>query len=165
MIKFCKTFYSGISDQTFLESCGVADLITTCFGGRNRKCADAYAKAGGKRPLEDIEKELLGGQKLQGTLTAKEVNQVLKMKGLEHEFPLFTAVFKISYEGQAPDTITSIDASMKQAPGYAKLHNDCIAIDRPGQGYAKLHNVPVAAKKLAQGFISDPEELEKVMGA
>merc|ERR1719238_1820527 len=109
MIKFCKTFYSGISDETFLESCGVADLITTCFGGRNRKCADAYAKAGGKRSLEDIEAELLGGQKLQGTLTAKEVHHVLKMKALTHEFPLFTAVYRISYEGQAPKTITDID--------------------------------------------------------
>ena len=36
---------------------------------------------------------------LQGTLTAKEVNHILKMKGLEHEFPFFTTVYKISYEG------------------------------------------------------------------
>jgi len=111
MIKFCKKFYTGISDDTFLESCGVADLITTCYGGRNRKCADAYAAAGGKRSFEDIEAELLGGQKLQGTLTAKEVNHVLKMKGLEHEFPLFTTVYKISYDGLPLDAITNTDYS------------------------------------------------------
>jgi len=107
MVKFCKTFYSGIEDQTFLESCGVADLITTCYGGRNRKCAEAYAAAGGKKSLDDIEAELLGGQKLQGTLTAKEVNHILKMKGMEHEFPFFTTVYKISYEGASFDTLTS----------------------------------------------------------
>merc|ERR1711957_804206 len=56
---------------------GVADLITTCYGGRNRKCAEAFAKAGKKKSLDEIEAELLGGQKLQGTLTAKEVNHVL----------------------------------------------------------------------------------------
>merc|ERR1711988_1942924 len=99
MVKFCKTFYDGIDDDTFLESCGVADLITTCFGGRNRKCAEAYAKAGGSKSLEQIEAEILQGQKLQGTLTAKEVNHVLKAKGLESEFPFFMTVYKISYEG------------------------------------------------------------------
>lgn len=37
MVKFCKTFYptAGISDDTFLESCGVADLITTCEAFRS----------------------------------------------------------------------------------------------------------------------------------
>merc|ERR1719238_2072569 len=106
MVKFCKMFYGGIEDQTFLESCGVADLITTCYGGRNRKCADAYAAAGGKKSLDQIEAELLGGQKLQGTLTAKEVNHILKMKGLEHEFPFFTTVYKISYEDTPLSAIT-----------------------------------------------------------
>merc|ERR1712224_825770 len=107
MIRFCKVFYEGIQDDTFLESCGVADLITTCYGGRNRLCAEAFAAAGGTKTLEEIETELLAGQKLQGTLTAKEVNHVLKMKNLEHEFPLFTTVYKISYEGHSVDTITA----------------------------------------------------------
>merc|ERR1719183_624283 len=106
MKKFCNMFYDGIDDNTFLESCGVADLITTCYGGRNRKCAEAFAAHGKKKSLEEIEAELLGGQKLQGTLTAKEVNHILKMKGLEHEFPFFTTVYKISYEDTPLSAIT-----------------------------------------------------------
>lgn len=108
MIKFCKTFNDGIRDDTFLESCGVADLITTCYGGRNRLCAEAFAKHNKSKSLEDIETELLGGQKLQGTLTAKEVNSILKAKGMENEFPFFTTVYRISYEGTPLNAITQI---------------------------------------------------------
>merc|ERR1712025_957469 len=63
METFIKHFYPETSQEVFLESCGVADLITTCFAGRNRKCAEAFASnraAGGDRPWEDIETELLG---------------------------------------------------------------------------------------------------------
>ncbi|KAJ3261738.1 hypothetical protein HK103_004689 [Boothiomyces macroporosus] len=103
MRKFCKYFYEGVKDETFFESCGVADLITTCSGGRNRKVAEARVLTG--KSLEVLEKELLNGQKLQGSGTAKEVHLILREKHLIHEYPLFTTVYRICYEGLHPRAI------------------------------------------------------------
>jgi len=93
MIRFVDVFYPGGKLATFFESCGVADLITTCYGGRNRKVSEAFVKTG--RTIEQLETEMLNGQKLQGPPTAEEVNYMLKNKGLEEKFPLFTAIHKI----------------------------------------------------------------------
>lgn len=95
MRKFGKMFFADTCrTSTFTEeSCGVADLITSCNGGRNHKCAKMMVETGKK--IEEIEEEVLNGQKLQGTSTAREVNEFLKMRGLEGEFPLFTAVYRI----------------------------------------------------------------------
>ncbi|KAJ3299655.1 glycerol-3-phosphate dehydrogenase [Borealophlyctis nickersoniae] len=83
MRKFTKMHFEGVKDETFFESCGVADVITTCFGGRNRRVAEARVRTG--KSFEVLEKEMLNGQKLQGTLTAKEVHQILAANGLVDE--------------------------------------------------------------------------------
>ncbi|XP_051263297.1 glycerol-3-phosphate dehydrogenase 1-like protein isoform X2 [Dicentrarchus labrax] len=100
MIAFAKLFSKNgsVSTATFLESCGVADLITTCYGGRNRRVAEAFSKTG--KSIEQLEKEMLNGQKLQGPATAAEVYHILKQKGLVDKFPLFTAVYQICFEGK-----------------------------------------------------------------
>ncbi|XP_060581293.1 glycerol-3-phosphate dehydrogenase [NAD(+)], cytoplasmic-like [Ruditapes philippinarum] len=93
MVKFCEAFWHGSTQSTFLESCGVADLVTTCYAGRNRRVAAAFVKAG--KTIEQLEQEMLNGQKLQGPPTAEEVNFMLKSKNMEDKFPMFTAVHKI----------------------------------------------------------------------
>lgn len=122
MIRFCKTFYAdGLQVTTFFESCGVADLITTCYGGRNRKVSEAFVKTG--KPIDVLEKEMLNGQKLQGYQTCDEVVKMLTANGhtdrmslncslIESSlkktyfiagFPLFVAVDLI-YKGQLQAT-------------------------------------------------------------
>jgi glycerol-3-phosphate dehydrogenase (NAD+) len=94
MIRFCKTFYAdGLQITTFFESCGIADLVTTCYGGRNRRVSEAFVKTG--KSIEELEKELLNGQKLQGYETCYEVVTMLNTHGHEDRFPLFLAVYLI----------------------------------------------------------------------
>lgn len=45
--QFALEFFPGTEPETFVqESAGVADLITSCLGGRNRRCAEAFVKTG-----------------------------------------------------------------------------------------------------------------------
>ena len=131
MRKFCSMFFEGVEQSTFLESCGVADLITTCYGGRNRKCAEAFAK---RRVVEmkstldaescsklwnTIESELLNGQKLQGTLAAKEVYNLLKARNLLQEFPLMNVIYEISFDGKS---VLDIKDGIKTHSESAEVH-------------------------------------------
>ncbi|KAI3382892.1 hypothetical protein SNEBB_003574 [Seison nebaliae] len=93
MIEFCKLFYT-VDDQTvFLESCGIADLVTTCYGGRNRRVSSEFARTG--KDVEVLESEMLNGQKLQGPQAAHEVYKIVMNMKMEKKFPLFCAVHLI----------------------------------------------------------------------
>ena len=115
MAKFCHMFFDGVRDDTFTESCGMADLITTCYGGRNRKCAEAFAKARiGKFQdsakdigslWNQIEADLLKGQKLQGTITAKDAYKLICSKNVANDFPLIKIIYEISFEGKPVESI------------------------------------------------------------
>ncbi len=109
MKRFAKAFFSPVCHTTYLESCGVADLITTCYAGRHRRIGEAFVQTKGSKTFEQLEvstacilfeydnacscafvslflnhtfvgyvyesqKEMLNGQKLQGTITALEVS-------------------------------------------------------------------------------------------
>ena len=45
MWQFATRYYKGVQLGTFLESCGFSDVIATCYGGRNRKVAEAFVTA------------------------------------------------------------------------------------------------------------------------
>lgn len=116
MSRFCHMFFKGVKDDTFMQSCGMADLITTCYGGRNRKCAEAFARKCVSDNLRldermcqklwaEIEANLLNGQKLQGTLTVQEVHGLLESRGLLSSFPLIKTTYEIAFRGRP---VTSI---------------------------------------------------------
>jgi glycerol-3-phosphate dehydrogenase (NAD+) len=92
-VKFGKMFFADTcKTETFTEeSAGVADVVTSCMGGRNFRCAKISITRG--IPIDEVERTELNGQKLQGTSTAYEVNSFLKSQGKEDDFPLFTAVY------------------------------------------------------------------------
>lgn len=116
MEKFIKHFYPTVQMETFFESCGMADLITTCFSGRNRKCAEAFSKAKGTRPWAEIEAEMLGGQKLQGTLTLQEVWPLIELHKLEPQLPLMCQTYRIAFQGEAPENLFTVLG--RKAPLY-----------------------------------------------
>ena len=92
-VKFGTMFFpNSFAPATMTEeSCGVADMITSCSGGRNFRCARISVQKG--LSIDEVEKTELNGQSLQGISTAREINAFLSSKGLEARFPLLTAVY------------------------------------------------------------------------
>ncbi|KAF8003157.1 hypothetical protein OXX80_001522 [Metschnikowia pulcherrima] len=88
------------------ESAGVADLITTCSGGRNVKVARYMIEK--NVDAWEAEKALLNGQSSQGIITAKEVHELLVNYKLQEEFPLFEATYAVIYENADVNTWPTI---------------------------------------------------------
>lgn len=93
MIKFAELFSSGSQTSTFFESCGIADLVATCHGGRNRMLGESVVKSA--KTVKELEKELLHGQSFQGPLVAREINHILETKLMLDQFPMFMSIHKI----------------------------------------------------------------------
>lgn len=111
MVKFGKEFFGqSVQTATFTESsAGVADLITSCSGGRNFRCARKAVEKG--ITVDEVERQDLNGQKLQGTTTAYEVNSFLQARGLAKDYPLFTAVNDILRGDKTVDDIPHLVAA------------------------------------------------------
>lgn len=122
---FANFFFCGILEETFFDSAGVADVITTCFGGRNVKCAAEFARRGGKDSWDKVEADLLHGQKMQGQLTAKEIYEAIQRYALEEMLPLFTTTYRIAFEGAPPSDI--INCFAVEEPRTLKNLSDCSA--------------------------------------
>ncbi|PVV04683.1 hypothetical protein BB560_000806 [Smittium megazygosporum] len=97
--------------EVFYESCGMADLVASSLGGRNHKIAVELVKTG--KSFAELESEMLGGQKLQGPMTAKELYIFNKHEGITEKFPLFTTVYQIGYEKKDPSEIFNVLVGLK----------------------------------------------------
>ena len=106
-IKFSETFFPQSQADTFTaESAGVADLITTCAGGRNVKVGRYMAETGVS--AEEAEKKLLNGQSSQGIVTAKEVHELLTYVNKLEEFPLFEATYQIAFGSESIENLPNL---------------------------------------------------------
>ncbi|BGP50395.1 hypothetical protein JCM10450v2_006314 [Rhodotorula kratochvilovae] len=104
MSAFTQEFFPSSSPHTFSHhSAGVADLITTSFGGRNRKCAEAFVTSG--KTFDELEAELLNGQRLQGVITAEEIYGFLKARNRLDGYPLFHKVYRICQREIGPEEL------------------------------------------------------------
>lgn len=65
-------------------------MYTMFAGGRNRRVAEAFVKTG--KSIKELEDELLNGQKLQGPITAEEVNHMLTNKNMENKSVFFSFI-------------------------------------------------------------------------
>ncbi|KAK3732803.1 hypothetical protein QZH41_006031 [Actinostola sp. cb2023] len=82
--EFSRAFLPGSKMATFFESCGIADFIVTCYGGKHRLAGEAFVKTG--KPLHELESVVpeLRFRKLPGPDTLDTVYKLIEARKLEH---------------------------------------------------------------------------------
>ncbi|KAL5337377.1 NAD-dependent glycerol-3-phosphate dehydrogenase N-terminus-domain-containing protein [Aspergillus crustosus] len=108
MIRFGRTWFpDSVDERTFTEeSAGIADLVASCYGGRNVRSATHAVEKGVS--VHEIEETEMNGQKLQGVSTAQTVYDFLEKHGKTDEFPLFCAVHRIIEGKSTVDDLPSL---------------------------------------------------------
>lgn len=129
MKTFIMLFFGGLLADTLYDSAGYADVITTVFGGRNARVATEFVRQGGKKDWNELEKEMLGGQKLQGPATLELVAQVIRENEVEHLFPLFMATHAVAFENAKPQMI--LDVFRTTRPRSIQRSEDCVKLKVP----------------------------------
>jgi len=104
----CLQFFPSTQASTFIEeSCGVADIMTSCISGRNRMIAEEMVKTG--KGFQALQEEKMNGQQLQGPQTADELHKFLEAHKDDIKkpggFPLVENVWKICYDGMSPEKL------------------------------------------------------------
>eukprot|EP00929_Paragymnodinium_shiwhaense_P114680 TRINITY_DN83150_c0_g1_i1.p1 TRINITY_DN83150_c0_g1~~TRINITY_DN83150_c0_g1_i1.p1 ORF type:complete len:787 (-),score=201.19 TRINITY_DN83150_c0_g1_i1:191-2551(-) len=154
MSTFIQHFFPSSTRDTLFESCGLADLVTTSFGGRNRKCAEAYARDPA-RGWDKIEAELLGGQKLQGVSTVKEIWPLIEARRLKRQLPLIRTIYRIAVEGAHPRTLLDFASDEGPVCPGAGLQAKPIKVSVLGAG-----NRATCVARLVAANASELEEFE-----
>lgn len=107
MIKFIKFYFPLTSPKKMLlEDCGIADIIATSYGGRNRLCAEKFITI--NKNINTIEKTILNGQKLQGPQVCSQIYDILNNDNILKEFPLFKKIYEIIFLKNDPLEILEI---------------------------------------------------------
>ncbi|XP_026467705.1 glycerol-3-phosphate dehydrogenase [NAD(+)], cytoplasmic-like [Ctenocephalides felis] len=109
MIRFIDVFHPQSRLSTFFESCGLADLVSSCNIGRHRRLSEEFARTG--KTVEELEQELLHGNRLQGPHIARETYNAIVHEDCVNSFPLFVTVHKIFEKELLPDEILRSIAS------------------------------------------------------
>jgi glycerol-3-phosphate dehydrogenase (NAD+) len=90
----------------------MADLIATGYGGRNRLCAEEFCnqiiqshEIDSAVIWKDVERRLLGGQRMQGLATCDQLVVYIEAHGGRERFPLFFRIHSIARQGADPRTL------------------------------------------------------------